>query len=166
MRKVIVVLLLLAAMAGCTSIDCPVQNLVYTNYALQKADGKPDTLTYDTLWIWTQRADQTDTLLLNQLCGSSATAFSLPISYTQPEDVFCMLLADTLGNYYLDTLRIKKENIPHFESVDCQAAYFHEITSVSTTHNALDSVTINNPHVNYDTTTEHFHLYFKPAENR
>ena len=146
---------------SCTSIDCPVQNLVYTNYALKKADGSTDTLNIDTLWIKTKRADGTDTLLLNALCGSTATKFSLPISYTQPEDVFITQLTDTSGIPDIDTIRIKKENYPHFESVDCQAAYFHEITSVATTQNIIDSIVINNPHVNYDATTAHFNLYLK-----
>ncbi len=161
MRKIIVALILVAAMAACTTIDCPVQNLVYTNYIFKKADGTADTLKTDTLWVITRRADGKDTLLLNALCGTSATGFSLPISYTQPEDIFYALLKTTEGDSYVDTIRIKKDNFPHFESVDCQAAYFHKITAVSTTHNAIDSLVINNPTVNYDTSKEHYHFYLK-----
>ncbi len=161
MRKIIAAISFLAALSACTSIDCPVQNLVYTNYVLKKADGSADTLNTDTLWIISKRANGTDTLLLNALCGSSATKFSLPISYTQPEDIFYAQLVDTAGNSFIDTLRIKKENIPHFESVDCQAAYFHKLTAVSTTHNAIDSLVINHSDVNYDITKEHYHIYFK-----
>ena len=160
MRK-IVVFLFVATLVACTSIDCPVQNLVYTNYALKKADGSTDTLKTDTLWILTRRVDGTDTLLLNGLCGTMATKFSLPISYTQPEDVFITLLTDTAGYAYIDTIRIKKENYPHFESVDCQASYFHTITGVSVTHHVVDSIVINNPQVNYEQNTTHFKLYLK-----
>ncbi len=161
MRKIILVIFLVAALAACTSIDCPVQNLVYTNYALKKADGTTDTLNTDTLWIITKRTDGTDSLLLNALCGSSASSFSLPISYTQPEDIFVTLLADTAGNYFVDTLRIKKDNFPHFESVDCQAAYFHTLTAVNATHHAIDSLVIHYPSVNYDNTKVHYYIYFK-----
>ena len=160
MRK-IVVFLFVATLVACTSIDCPVQNLVYTNYALKKADGSTDTLKTDTLWILTRRVDGTDTLLLNGLCGTTATKFSLPISYTQPEDIFITLLADTAGYAYIDTIRIKKENYPHFESVDCQASYFHTITGVSATHHVVDSIVINNPQGNYEQNTTHFKLYLK-----
>jgi len=83
------------------------------------------------------------------------------VSHTLPEDVLCILIADTTGQYWLDTMRIKKENIPHFESVDCSASFFHNITAVRSTHNAIDSITINNPSVTYDSETEHFHLYLK-----
>ena len=170
MRKVIIILLTVVAVAACTSIDCPVQNLVMTRYTLKKPDGNPDTLSKDTLWVWTQRANGTDTVIsrviqgsleLNYFHGSSASSFQLPISYTQPEDVLFMLLRNDKGVNYIDTVRIKKENMPHFESVDCQAAYFHEITSVTCTHNVIDSIVINNPHVNYDAKTTHFNLYFK-----
>ena len=129
------------AVAACTSIDCPVQNTVYTVYSLNKADGTADTLGVDTMWLWTQRADGKDTLLVNRLCGTSATGFNLPISYTQPEDVICLALDDTTS-FYIDTIRIKKENIPHFESVDCQASYFHIITNVIVTHHIVDSIVI------------------------
>lgn len=162
MRKVTTLVLIAVLTAACSSINCPVQNTVYTQYTLLKADGTADTLKVDTLWVWTQRADGTDTLLLNRLSGSSATGFDLPISYQHPEDVIVTLLADTLGNYYLDTIRIKKDDYPHFESVDCQAAFFHQITAVSTTHHIIDSIAVNNPSVTYDTEKEHFHLYFAP----
>ena len=170
MRKIVVILLLVAVVAACTNIDCPVNNRVYTVYNLKKADGTTDTLTKDTLWVKTLRANGTDTTIsrqingnveLNCFFGSTATTFELPISYTQPEDVLYMLVRSSTHIQYLDTVRIKKENYPHFESVDCQAAYFHEITSVATTHNIIDSIVINNPHVNYDATTAHFNLYLK-----
>ncbi len=161
MRKVIIISMFVVSLVACTSIDCPVQSLVYTNYALMKADGTADTLNTDTLWVWTHRQDGTDTLVLNGACGSSATTFSLPISHTQPEDEFYTLLVDTEGNYYVDTIRIKKQDFPHFESVDCQAAYFHQLEAVSVTHHALDSLIINHPEVNYDVSQTHFYIYFK-----
>ena len=158
------------AVAPCTPIACPVNNSVRTYYALMKADGKPDTLKNDTMWVWTQRINGTDTVIsrqiqgnleINCLFGSSASTFDLPISYTQPEDVLYMLIRSSTGKRYYDTIRIKKENMPHFESVDCQASYFHTITAVSTTHDVIDSIVINNPHVNYDQNTTHFKLYLK-----
>lgn len=160
MRKIALVILV-AAIAACTQIDCPVENTVSTVYNLQKPDGTTDTLTIDTLWVRTPRADGTDTLLVNRLCGSSATTFSLPMSYTQPEDIICLTLCDTIGTQWLDTIRIKKENHPHFESVDCQAAYFHTITAIRSTHHIIDTVLINNTTVNYDATNAHFLLRLK-----
>ena len=148
---------------SCSSIDCPVQNTVYTAYNLMKADGTPDTMGIDTLWVWAVRSGMTDTLLINRLCGPKATSMKLHISYDQPEDVFCFVLKDTVkaNPYILDSVRIRKEDYPHFESVDCQASFFHRITSVSCTHYFIDSIVVNNPHVNYDATNAHFYLYLK-----
>ena len=69
-------------------------------------------------------------------------------------------LKDTLGHEWRDTICISKEDFPHFESVDCQATYFHQITGVKTTHNGIDSITIQNREVNYES-REHFFLYLK-----
>lgn len=162
MRQIVYALIALTAMAACTSIDCPVQNLVYTNYAMMKANGTADTLDTDTLWILTRRANGTDTALVNGLTGNGVTSFILQISHNQPEDVFFLdyhCYGD--GGTYKDTFRIKKEDIPHFESVDCQAAYFHVINSVTTTHHVLDSIVIKYPKVNYDVTRTHYYIYFK-----
>ena len=147
-------------LTACSSIDCPVQNLVKTQYALMDAYDNPDILDTDTLNIWTRRVDGTDTLVLNSLCGEAST-FSLPISYTQPEDIFFLRLSTIEKVSYQDTIYIKKENYPHFESVDCQAAYFHDITAVSSTHHVIDSIVIKYPKVNYDVKRTHYYIYFK-----
>ena len=160
MRKIIVMCLIGMVVAACTSIDCPVQNNVLSRYSLLKADGTADTLGLDTLWLWTKRSDQKDTIL-HALTGSKATSFELPMSHILPEDTICLALKGTSEIYHLDTIRIKKENIQHFESVDCQASYFHTITAVSSTHGIIDSIVINNPYVSYDPTTTHFKLYLK-----
>lgn len=156
----IVVLISLFFPMACTSIDCPVQNVVRTYYAFQKADQTADTLR-DTMAIVSFRANGTDTVLLNALAGS--TSFSLPIGYSNPEDTLYFVFRN--GTFRaIDTVLIKKENIPHFESVDCNVSFFHNITATRTTHNAIDSIIINNPTVDYDPETVHFHLYLKSRD--
>jgi len=150
-----------AALASCSSIDCPVENTVFTTYTLENPDGSTGSMTTDTLTIKTLRSNGTDSTLINSLTGSDINGFDLPISYTQPEDILYTTLRCASGTTYLDTIRIKKENHPHFESVDCQATYFHTITAISTTHHGIDSIVINKPYVSYDSSTEHFHLYLK-----
>lgn len=147
--------------AACSSIDCPVQNTVAVNYGLYRMDGTEavaDTLA-DTLYIWTIRADGTDTLLMNR--GVNLTTFSLPISYQHPEDVLVFLRAAIDGAWSLDTVWLKKDDIPHFESVDCSAHFFHNLTAVRCTHQGIDSITIDNPSVNYDSSPTHLRIYFK-----
>lgn len=144
-------------MGSCSSINCPVQNTVMVKYDVRGPGGVADTLR-DTLWVLSRRMDGTDTLLLNR--GVELGSFSLPVSYSHPEDTLIMLITDTHGLWTLDTLWLKKEDIPHFESVDCPPHFFHRITDVRTTHDGIDSVTIVNPNVTYDPKTTHLHIYF------
>ena len=147
----------LVFVVACSSIDCPVENTVTTVYTFQKPDLTADTLK-DTMYVFSYRADRSDTLLYNSAIG--ATMFQLPIGYSNPEDTLYFLFVN--GDYMaLDTVFIKKENYPHFESVDCSAAFFHELTGVRHTSHAFDSIVINKKAVDYDATTEHFHLYLK-----
>lgn len=146
-----------SVLLACSSIDCPVQNTVRVQYAIRDDNGM--TKMNDTLWVLSQRSDGSDTLLLNRSSGISS--FSLPVSYAHPEDVLLFVIADTAGVYTLDTLWLKKDDIPHFESVDCSAHFFHRITAVRSTHESIDSVTIANPLVDYDSSRTHLYIYFK-----
>lgn len=144
---------------SCTSIDCPVQNTVYTIYKMYKSDGTRDTLR-DTLTIYISRSNGTDSVLLNR--SVNTTEMDLPISYSGAVDTLCLVTKDTLSVIRFDTIFVSKTNTPHFESVDCSASFFHEITDVKYTRNIIDSIVINKPSVNYDSSTEHFHVYLKP----
>ena len=122
-------------------------------------EGKADTLA-DTLTISTNRTDGSDSILINK--NVKTTEFSLPISYSHPQDVFYFETKDTLtGVCTFDTITVTKEDRPHFESVDCSPLYFHTITAINTTNNAIDSVVIINPDVSYDTSKKHIYIYFK-----
>lgn len=140
-------------LAACASIDCSTTNTVSCRYALR---GNVDTLS-DTLTIITTRPDSNDCVVLNRL--SNATAFTLPMSYGNDSDQLYFVLKDTLGTERTDTVTIFKTNDPHFESIDCQPRFFHTITAVQTTHNAIDSITIANSNVNFDE-KENLLIYF------
>ena len=161
MRKIVLGILTVFVMAGCVSLDCPVNNTVFCVYNLQKTNGSTDTLGVDTLSVWTPRVDGKDTTLVNRLCGSKATQFKVQVSHTQPMDLVCLGLRDTLGGEWLDTIRVYKNNNPHFESVDCKATYFHTLTDISFTRNIIDSVIINKKEIDYDTSTAHILLRLK-----
>lgn len=144
------------ALFSCSTIDCPVQNTVYTVYTIGTGE-TTDTL-QDTLYVWTPRSDGRDTLLNR---GTGLTKFNLPISYQHPEDTLIFYIADTAGYWTLDTVWIKKDDIPHFESVDCSPSFFHRLTGVRSTHERIDTIIINHSSVDYDPSTEHFHISFK-----
>ena len=159
-------------LTACSSIDCPVQNIVSVQYEIRDKAG--DALSIkDTLSVITTRLDGSNILLditthlngqdviLNRLIDKSA--FSLPISYSHPEDILFFCFTDT-AKTVVDTVWIKKDDIPHFESVDCSAAFFHRLTDVRCTHNYIDSLVLIEPSVDYDQTTVHFHLYPKVSD--
>lgn len=160
MRPIVLLPLAALAAAACSSVDCPVENVVALKCELLKADGSADTLRYDTLTITTTRRDGNDTTLLNR--QAAATAFSLPISSGAAADTLFIELRDTLGSTTTATVYIGKTDEPHFESVDCTMSHFHTLTSVTTEGEALDSVAIHKSHVDYDTSTTHLHFYFAP----
>ena len=147
---------------SCVSLDCPVNNTVEYYFSLEKPTGGTDTLGVDTLWVNSPLNDENDeVVLVNRLCGSNATKFSIPVSHTKPMDLLCLLLKDTIGKEWLDTIRVYKENYPHFESVDCKASYFHKLTGISSTNRIIDSVSIIKQEINYDASTPHIVLRLK-----
>ena len=142
------------AMVGCTSLDCPLNNTTYTKYRLM---GNITTLK-DTMTISTTKTEGTDSVLINK--DVKVDSFILPMSYHQPEDVFYFEIRNQENQVFKDTVTVKKEDFSHFESVDCNPAFFHTITEVKTTHNLIDSIVINNKDVNYDAFKAHFYIYF------
>ena len=148
--------------AACTSIDCPVESNVATLYQVRNSDGTELTLT-DSITVTTKTAKDSDTIIFNK--GVGISSFSLPVSYKHPEDVLVFSFDNDNNNnlHVTDTVWIKKEDYPHFESVDCSAAFFHIITDVRYTRNYIDSIVIKNPSVTYDSKTVHFYFYPKSS---
>ena len=145
-------------LCSCSSIDCPVQNTVRTYYKICNSDGTDLTIA-DALTVMSKRSDGSDTILFN--LGTGISEFSLPVSYSHPEDILVFVYSSNAGDeiYATDTVWIKKDDIPHFESVDCNAAFFHRLQEVRYTCNFIDSIVIKEPSVTYDQTQVHFILY-------
>lgn len=156
MRHIIYIIGVLLALTACSSVDCPLNNVVYAKYKLM---GDVTKLS-DVLTITTTRTDGTDTILLNQ--QQNADSFELPMSFGQTVDELCLTMDRQDGSEVRrDTIWIEKTNEPHFESVDCGVNYFHTITGVRHTKHTIDSVTINKRNVNYDASVSHLYIYFR-----
>lgn len=155
MRKIIIAIAGFLALSACSTLNCPLNNIVYVNISMA---GKVDTLK-DTLTVWTLRADGTDSIIFNK--GVNTTSLKLPISYAQDADTWVLSAKDTLTKTTInDTIRISKTNEPHFESVDCGPVFFHELTGISFTNHLLENVTINQQKVDYDATQTHIYIYY------
>jgi len=147
---------------SCSSIDCPVQNTVAVRYAVGYEDNTgtfvQETLA-DTMWVFTRRSDGTDTLVLNR--GVGLKEFTLPVSYQHPEDMLVFLIADTAHIITVDTVWMKKDDIPHFESVDCSAHFFHNITAVRSTHYRIEDIVVKESSVTYNPSVQNLLIRFK-----
>lgn len=152
LRRMALWMMAAVGLVACSSIDCPIQTTVEVNYVLN------DTLK-DTLTVLTKRADRQDTILLNR--GVGLTKFALPMSSGQPVDTLVFQIVNKQKAMTVDTVWIKKDDIPHFESVDCATHFFHHITQVSATHVAIDTLFILNPSVTYDISAKHIEIHFK-----
>ena len=162
MRKVVICCIAaLAIMVGCTSIDCSVNSTVLCSYRFMNAKGDSVMLGNPVSVVSARTIDGNDTVLINKL--EKACTFRIPMSYSQDEDELRFEMIDTITKTVTtDIVKIQKTNQPHFESVDCNPAFFHTITGVTHTKNAIDSVVINNPNVDTDETKEHLYIYFHP----
>ena len=149
----------IGVLLSCSTIDCPVNSLVETKYEFYSSTGETLTL-LDTLTVVTSRQDGIDTVFKK---GSNISSFSLPISYSHPEDVFVFRFKGD-GWQTADTVWIKKEDYPHFESVDCNPLFYHDLTAVKCTHNLLDSIVIKNPSVTNDNKVVHLYIYPKTGD--
>ena len=140
---------------SCSSIECPVNNMVVAVYDICDADGEPVALE-DTLTVSTKLRNGVDSVLLNKAVG--VVGFSLPVSQDHPVDE---LYFNFFGKDYdvTDTVWIEKEDIPHFESIECKATFFHQLKKVSYTEHILDSLAIKKAFVDYDYKTTHINIY-------
>ncbi len=149
-KTILGLLLSLLIATACSSIECPVQNRVASCYEINGGAFS------DTLTISTKRQNGTDTVLLSY--GVGLATFQLPLSYNQPVDV---LLFRREHLNCTDTVWVEKDDIPHFESVDCGVTYFHTLKSVRHTKMGIDSIVILKTSVDYDLTASHLRVYFK-----
>ena len=157
-RKLLSMVAVGVFLASCSSIDCSVNSLVRTQYQFTNSDGNALTL-LDSLSVVTTTKDGKDTTILNK--GVNISTFQLPISYSHPEDILVFQFSGSNGLSTADMVWVKKNDYPHFESVDCNAIFFHQLTDVRYTRNCLDSIVIKNPSVTNDDQVVHLYIYPK-----
>lgn len=146
---------LFVILSACSSIDCPLNNQVYSTYKL----AGNVLILEDSLSISTTKVSGVDSVLIN--LDAHIDSFTVPMSYQGKEDVLYFQIGSPSGYNTIDTVRVQKLDKPHFESVDCNPSFYHTITGVTHTHHRIDSIVINNANVTYNATKCHFYIYFK-----
>lgn len=138
---------------ACTSIDCPLDNVVALKCGLyDNASGSRLSLS-QTLTV--RAGGQKDTILLNAASGIGD--FLLPLRYGSVCDTLLFEFSDAEGRAATDSVFLSHRVMPHFESIDCPAAMFHELGGVRHTSHPLsllpltiDSIAVVRKIVNYD----------------
>ncbi len=103
-----------------------------------------------------------DTVLVNKWVNQSS--LNLPMSYYGDVDSLEFTFLDTEGAEGRDTVYVSKTNRAHLDDPSCPAHMWHTITHITSTHNLIDTILINNPNVNYET-KENLQIYFFTAED-
>lgn len=148
--------MLAAATTGCESVECPLNNTVYTTYGFYVMEnGQPTAIRIgDTLTV---TAGGTDSVLINRLYNASQ--MELPMSYFAEVDTLSLRFTDAENLVGFDTIWVSKYNYEHYESPGCPTAMFHYVSGVRSTHRFIDTVTVVNPNVNYYA-SENFKIIF------
>jgi len=173
MRKVtFAVLAMVVMLVGCTSIECSMNNTVVSQYCfMQHCDNGIDTtILLDRYYLSVSTnhvEDKADTVYLNK--KGKISTLQVPISYTRETDILYFDFMDTLQSAQfktiaVDTVCINKTNDLIFEGVDCNPRYHHKVLSVTTTHNLIDSIVVNNNKIDNDPSKVHFYLYLHSSE--
>lgn len=154
----------LPCLMACSSMECAIDGMVRCNYALLDAKGDavelPGVLSVS---VPREQAGLNDTTLINKL--EKASIFRLPMSYALDVDELHFLYAPSATSELgmLDVVKIKKTNEPVFEGVECPARFKHVIEEVSSSHNFIDSVVVNNKKVDNDASKTHIYIYVRTA---
>ena len=155
MRQVFrLVLAALAALtfAGCSNIDCPLDNVVLAQAGLYSYETKQALKLTDSLTV---TLPQTGMAVLHRATGIQS--FLFPLKEGAGCDTLLCRFSNSAGQQATDTLFLTHTPSPHFESLDCPPAVFHTLTSVRATSHSLgqmpltiDSVSVVRSSVNYD----------------
>lgn len=131
---------------------------VYAAYGFYSEADKPATLN-GLLTVSATRMDGNDTILINK--QANAQRIQLPMSYLNAVDKLMFKIEFEDNTEISDIVSVEKTNDKHFESVECNASYFHTLTAVSSTNRFIDSVRIINENVNLDAIQEHIQIFVK-----
>lgn len=165
-KKHFLIAILCSLLVACSNIDCPLDNIVLMQCNLYSSETQQSLTLSDILSI---SPAERDTLLLNQASGISS--FLLPLKESGTRDTLLFHFSNTTGQEAIDTLFVEHTPLPHFESLDCPACVFHNLTGVSFTSHTInqmpltiDSVSIVRTTVNYDD-IENIRIFLRSSDN-
>lgn len=162
-RLFLILLLASAAMSIPTSCsedsDCSIAGRPMLNCTLYKmpAPGVKE-IEKDTLDSLTVTAFGTDSIIINN--QKDVHKLTLPLRYASDSTIFIFHYAYIEDPTFCDTIYIKQNNTPYFESMDCGYSIQQDILGLGHSEIELDSIHILNKQANTDG-TENLELFYR-----
>lgn len=164
MRKFVLILAVVACcVSACQNISCPLDNVVMLKMSMYSGDEKARVL--DTLTV---TLEGRDSVLVNRIYNFDEV--QLPLRQNASgvvTDTFLLHWSLATGEEgetpvrVTDTLTVRHGCTVHFESMDCPSSVFHHLIDATCSRGLADSVSINNPAVDYEH-YENLRLYLSP----
>lgn len=142
LARLLSLFVIVVGMASCSGEDCPINNTVLGKMAFYSEYGDAVSFTGE-LTVRVVRP-QGDSVVVNRKMNAGEVLF--PLSYVNEIDTFVF----DYSGVACDSIYIGHTNTPTLVSIDCGVAMYHSITSVSSTHNEIDSVILKSSEVDYD----------------
>ena len=139
--------------------DCSIAGRAMINCTLYRMPAPSETiLQNDTLDSLTVTALGTDSIIINN--QKKVHTLSLPLRFTSDSTVFIFYYAYREDPTLCDTVYIKQDNTPYFESMDCGYSMKQSILGLGHSEVELDSIYISNKQANTDG-TENLKLFYR-----
>lgn len=138
--------------SACQNISCPLDNVVMLKVGMYSGEEKARVL--DTLTV---TLEGRDSVLVNRLYNFDEVQIPLRQSASgEVTDTFLLhwsLAAEDESEtsvHVIDTITVRHGCTVHFESMDCPSSVFHHVIEANCSRGLTDSVSINNPAVDYE----------------
>lgn len=153
--------------SSCSNINCPLDNVVMMQCNFYASETHQELKLADVLSVYPANSD---TVLINHI--TNVSSILLPLREGADRDTLLFQLTNSAGQAATDTLFVTHTRTPHFESVDCPASVFHNISQVSFTSHPLselpltiDSISLVRSIVNYDD-IENVRIYLRSTSQQ
>lgn len=150
----LLLLMLFAIMTGCEEDSCSLttQSVARFQFLDSKTHASISLLQGATV---TGIATIADTLNIDTVFNQAKSYMSVPLSYTN-KTTYVIHYTELMR----DTIELTHKNIPFVNNIECEAIMKYEVEDFRYTTNALDSVTLINPKITNEETTN-FNIYYR-----
>ncbi len=138
--------------------DCSIAGRDMVNSIVYTINPETNQVEKDTIYSLTVTALGTDSIIVNN--QTNVQTLSLPLAYALDSTVLVFHYDYATDPANSDTIYIKQNNVPFFESMECGYSMIQTITGIRYTKHQIDSIYIRNINANTDG-TENLKLFYR-----